>query len=69
MKKILLFVMLSNHIYTQFSHQTMNEDGYTNVSQPEHRIWHQLQLHTKYGKVRTMQWVRLEERFRQNIKN
>lgn len=45
------------------------EEGHANVSQPEHRIWHQLQLHTKYGKVRTMQWVRLEERFRQNIKN
>lgn len=45
------------------------EEGHANVSQPEHRIWHQLQLHTKYGKVRTMQWLRLEERFRQNIKN
>lgn len=45
------------------------EDGHANVSQPEHRIWHQLQLHTKYGKVRTMQWLRLEERFRRNIKN
>ena len=45
------------------------EEGHTNVSQPEHRIWHQLQLHNKYGKVRTMQWVRLEERFRRKIKN
>lgn len=45
------------------------EDGHANVSQPEHRIWHQLQLHTKYGKVATMQWIRLEERFRRNIKN
>ncbi len=45
------------------------EEGHANVSQPEHRIWHQLQLHTKYGKVRTMQWVRLEERFRRKIKN
>lgn len=45
------------------------EDGHANVSQPEHRIWHQLQLHTKYGKIRTMQWVRLEERFRRKIKN
>ena len=45
------------------------EEGHANVSQPEHRIWHQLQLHTKYGKIRTMQWVRLEERFRRKIKN
>lgn len=45
------------------------EEGHANISQPEHRIWHQLQWHTKYGKIRTMQWVRLEERFRQKIKN
>jgi len=45
------------------------EEGHANVAQPEHRIWHQLQLHTKYGKVRTMQWIRLEERFRRKIKN
>ena len=45
------------------------EEGHANVSMPEHRIWHQLQLHTKYGKVRTMQWLRLEERWRRNIKN
>jgi hypothetical protein len=45
------------------------EVGHANVSQPEHRIWHQLQLHTKYGKIRTMQWLRLEERFRRKIKN
>lgn len=45
------------------------EEGHANISQPEHRIWHQLQLHTKYGKMRTMQWVRLEERFRRKIKN
>ncbi len=45
------------------------EEGHANVSMPEHRIWQQLQLHTKYGKVRTMQWLRLEERWRRNIKN
>ncbi len=45
------------------------EEGHANISQPEHRIWHQLQLHTKYGKVRTMQWIRFEERFRRKIKN
>lgn len=45
------------------------EEGHANVSQPESRIWHQLQLHTKYGKVRTMQWIRMDERFRRKIKN
>jgi hypothetical protein len=45
------------------------EEGHANISMPEHRIWHQLQLHTKYGKLRTMQWVRLEERFRRKVKN
>ena len=45
------------------------EEAHANISQPEHRIWHQLQLHTKYGKIRTMQWIRLEERFRRKIKN
>lgn len=45
------------------------EEAHAHISQPEHRIWHQLQLHTKYGKIRTMQWLRLEERFRRKIKN
>lgn len=45
------------------------EEGHANISQPEHRIWHQIQVHNKYGKVRTMQWLRLEERFRRKIKN
>ena len=35
------------------------EEGHANVSMPEHRIWHQIQFHNKYGKVRTMQWVRM----------
>jgi Protein of unknown function (DUF2490) len=53
--------------YTYINHYP--EEGHADVSQPESRIWHQLQLHTKYGKVRTMQWIRLEERFRRKIKN
>ncbi|MCY7352695.1 MAG: DUF2490 domain-containing protein [Cytophagaceae bacterium] len=53
--------------YTFVNH--FPEPGHANVSQPEHRIWQQIQLHTKYGKVRTMQWLRLEERFRHRIKN
>lgn len=44
-------------------------DNHKNISAPEHRIWQQLQWHTKYGKNRMMQWIRLEERYRHKIKN
>lgn len=44
-------------------------DNHKNISAPEHRIWQQVQWHTKYGKNRMMQWVRLEERFRHKVKN
>jgi hypothetical protein len=44
-------------------------DNHNNVSQPEHRPWQQLQWHTKYPKLRLMQWFRLEERFRRKILN
>ncbi len=43
--------------------------NHKNISQPEHRLWQQMQWHTRYAKLRTMQWVRLEERFRRKIKN
>jgi hypothetical protein len=36
-------------------------------SRPEKRIWQQVQWHTKYGKNRTMQWIRLEERYRRKV--
>jgi hypothetical protein len=44
-------------------------DNHRDISQPEHRPWQQLQWHTKYAKLRTMQWVRLEERYRRKIRN
>ena len=44
-------------------------EGHQDVSQPEHRPWQQVQWHTRYAKTRTMQWVRLEERFRRKIEN
>jgi hypothetical protein len=44
-------------------------DNHKNISQPENRLWQQLQWHTKYKKVRTMQWLRLEEKFRHKILN
>lgn len=44
-------------------------DNHRNISQPEHRPWQQLQWHTKYSKLRTMQWLRFEQRFRRKIKS
>lgn len=44
-------------------------DGHTEVVQPEHRIWQQIQWHTKYKRNRTMQWFRLEERYRRKVLN
>jgi hypothetical protein len=44
-------------------------DNHKNISQPEHRPWQQIQWHTKYPKLRLMQWFRLEERFRRKILN
>lgn len=44
-------------------------DNHKNISQPEHRPWQQVQWHTKYPKLKLMQWFRLEERYRKKIKN
>jgi hypothetical protein len=38
-------------------------EGGNSISHPEHRAWQQVQWFTRYKKARTMQWVRLEERF------
>lgn len=44
-------------------------DAHPDISQPEHRPWQQIQWHTNFPKLRIMQWVRLEERFRRKIKD
>jgi len=44
-------------------------DNHSGVTRHEHRPWQQIQWHTKYGKTRMMQWIRLEERYRQKILN
>ena len=44
-------------------------EGHKDISQPEHRPWQQVQWHTRYAKTRTMQWLRLEERFRRKVLN
>lgn len=45
------------------------DEGHANISQPEHRIWQQVQYHGRLSKAKTMSWVRLEERFRHRLKN
>jgi hypothetical protein len=44
-------------------------EGHSQVSQVEHRPWQQIQWHNRYAKTRMMQWLRLEERYRQKILN
>ena len=44
-------------------------DNHKDVTMPEHRPWQQIQWHSKYSKLRLMQWFRLEERFRRKILN
>ncbi len=44
-------------------------DNHADISQTEHRPWQQIQWHTPYPRLRLMQWLRLEERFRRKIKD
>lgn len=44
-------------------------DGHKNISQPEHRPWQQIQWHMNSKKIKIMQWLRSEQRFRQKIKS
>ena len=44
-------------------------EGHEHVTIPEHRPWQQIQWHSKYSKLRLMQWFRLEERFRRKVKD
>lgn len=45
------------------------QQGHTDVARPEHRPWQQLQWHNKFPKLRLMQYLRLEERYRRKIKD
>jgi hypothetical protein len=53
--------------YAYISH--FPSDNHQNISQPEHRPWQQLQWQTRSQRLRLMQGIRLEERFRRKIKN
>ena len=50
-----------------YAYAYLYPDGARTVGQPEHRPWQQVQWFTKFPKARLMQWVRLEERFRQQV--
>ncbi|MGG9972327.1 DUF2490 domain-containing protein [Ferruginibacter sp. SUN002] len=52
-----------------YAYITSYPEGARTIAQPEHRPWQQIQWHTKYPKLRLMQWFRLEERYRRNILN
>lgn len=45
------------------------QEGHTDVGRPEHRPWQQMQWHNRFPKLRLMQYLRLEERFRRKIKD
>lgn len=44
-------------------------DIHPGISRPEHRPWQQFQWVTKYSRLRTSQYFRLEERFRRKVAN
>jgi Protein of unknown function (DUF2490) len=44
-------------------------DNHADISRPENRLWQQIQWHTKYPRIRLMQYARLEERFRRKVKD
>lgn len=44
-------------------------DNHAKIAQPEWRPWQQIQWHTKYKRLRTMQWFRLDERYRRKVLN
>mgnify|MGYP001012202436 CR=1 FL=1 len=45
------------------------DEMHPNESQIEHRPFQQIQWYTRFPHARLMQWVRLDERFRQNLNN
>lgn len=63
---------IDNHTKLTLGYAYVNHfpaDDHPDISAPEHRIWQQVQWHTNYSRIRTMQWFRLEERYRRKISN
>ena len=44
-------------------------DSHPDIAQPEYRPWQQVQWHNNYSRLRMVQRIRLEERFRRKIKD
>ncbi len=44
-------------------------EGHEDISRPEHRPWQQVQWFSRFPRLRIMNWVRLEERFRRKVLN
>jgi hypothetical protein len=44
-------------------------DNHSKVTQPEHRLWQQVQWITKYNRNKTIQAFRFEQRYRRKIQN
>lgn len=69
-KASLTFVRLGGTYYvTDNTRLTLGYGYFENFPSElhEHRPWQQLQWTNRYAKLRMMQWIRLEERFRKNI--
>lgn len=63
---------LSNDTRLTFGYAFVNHfpgDNHADISQPEHRIWQQIQWHYKYSRMRLAHRMRLEEKFRHKIAN
>lgn len=44
-------------------------ENHSGIHRPEHRPWQQIQVFAPYERVRLMQWIRFEQRFRKKIKD
>jgi hypothetical protein len=44
-------------------------EGHTNISIPEHFIWQQFQFFNNTSKYKLMQWIRTEEKWKENVLN
>jgi Protein of unknown function (DUF2490) len=63
---------LSDNTKLSLGYAFMNHypaDNHVDVSQPEQRIWQQLIWNTNYNRIKLVQRVRLEERFRRKFKD
>jgi hypothetical protein len=63
---------ISNHVRATAGYAYVHHfpgENHKNIAQPEHRTWQQLQWFQTYTGFRTMQWLRLEQRYRRKVLN